>query len=62
VISTGKDREDFNNPIKPENWTEIYRFKDGEYKLLSHKDLIEKPKTKPVSPSPKAPASPHKVK
>jgi hypothetical protein len=41
VISRGKDREDFGHPIKPENWTEIYRFKDGKYKLLSHKDFIE---------------------
>jgi hypothetical protein len=41
VISTGNDREDFNHPIKPENWTEIYRFKGGKYKLLSHKDFIE---------------------
>ncbi|MGB9408690.1 MAG: hypothetical protein WCA89_14220 [Terracidiphilus sp.] len=51
VISRGNDREDFNHPVKSENWTEIYRFKDGKYRLLRHRDFIEvrKPKRTPVS-------------
>jgi hypothetical protein len=44
VISRGNSNED-NIHLKPENWTEIYRFKDGEYKLLSHKDLVEAKKS-----------------
>ncbi len=61
VISKGNSSQDGEH-LKPENWTEIYRFEGGKYKLLSHKDFIEKPKTKPVSPSPETPASLHKVK
>ncbi|MGA3134658.1 MAG: hypothetical protein ABSC88_01560 [Terracidiphilus sp.] len=41
VISRGEDRADFDHPMKHENWTEIYRFKDGKYRLLSHKDFVE---------------------
>jgi len=41
VISRGEDRVDFDHPLKHENWTEIYRFKDGKYRLLSHKDFVE---------------------
>jgi len=41
VISRGNDRGDFGHPVKPENWTEIYRFRDGRYRLLRHKDSIE---------------------
>jgi hypothetical protein len=41
VISTGNYRDKYDQPLKPENWTETYRFKDGEYKLLSHKDLSQ---------------------
>lgn len=35
VVSKG------NSKNKPENWTEIYRFEDGKYKLLSHQDSVE---------------------
>ena len=50
VISRGKDRQDYAHPVKPENWTEIYRFSDGKYKLLSHKDFvrIREPQKKPI--------------
>jgi hypothetical protein len=41
VISRGKDREDYDHPIKPENWTEIYRFHNGKYRLIRHEDFIE---------------------
>jgi len=41
VISRGTDRQDLGHPVQPENWTEIYRFKDGKYRLLSHKDFTE---------------------
>jgi hypothetical protein len=47
AISRGNYRED-DTHLKPENWTEIYRFKDGEYRLLSHKDFNDanRPATK----------------
>ncbi len=41
VISRGTDREDYNHPLKKENWTEIYRFSNGKYRLLQHADFIE---------------------
>jgi len=50
VISRGEDREDYNHPIKPENWTEIYRFRDGKYRLVSHTDIIEPEKR--IKPNP----------
>lgn len=34
VISRGYDRENFAHPIKSENWTEIYTFENGKYRLL----------------------------
>jgi hypothetical protein len=40
VISRGEDSNDGTH-LKPENWTEIYRFKDGKYRLLSHRDFTE---------------------
>jgi hypothetical protein len=40
VVSRGNSSDDGVH-LKPENWTEVYRFKDGEYKLLSHKDFVE---------------------
>lgn len=57
VISRGNDRENFNHPAKPESWTEIYRFKDGRFKLLRHTDFIEKPLQKPAQHTPVPPAS-----
>jgi hypothetical protein len=45
VISRGEDREDYVHPIKPENWTEIYRFRNGKYRLIHHMDFIETNKT-----------------
>lgn len=41
VISRGEDKEDYVHPLKPENWTEIYRFRDGKYRLIRHVDVIE---------------------
>lgn len=40
VTSHGKDREDYVHPIKAANWTEIYRFRDGKYRLIHHEDFI----------------------
>jgi hypothetical protein len=42
VISMGTYREDLNHPIKLENWTETYEFRDGEYRLLQHRKYVEK--------------------
>ena len=61
VISRGNSSKDLVH-LKPENWTEIYRFKDGKYKLLSHKDFIENPKPKPVHSLPETSATPRQVK
>jgi hypothetical protein len=33
VISRGEDGENYGHPFKSENWTEIYSFKDGKYRL-----------------------------
>lgn len=41
LISRGEDRENYGHPIKPENWTEIYRFEDGRYKLVRRTNVIE---------------------
>jgi hypothetical protein len=38
VTSSGTYRQDSGHPVKPEDWTEIYRFRDGVYRLLSHQD------------------------
>jgi hypothetical protein len=40
VISRGTSSEDLTH-LKPENWTEIYRFSDGKYKMLRHRDFGE---------------------
>jgi hypothetical protein len=45
VISRGNSSKD-NLHLKPESWTEIYRFRDGQYKLLQHRDFIEVKKLK----------------
>jgi hypothetical protein len=59
LISRGDVSNDLVH-LKPENWTEVYRFKDGKYRLLSHKNSIEiaiphhqpqkRPKPKPTDP------------
>jgi len=41
VISRGIGRQDYGHPLQTENWTEVYRFRDGEYRLLSRKDFTE---------------------
>jgi len=41
VISRGTDREDYSHPLKQENWTEVYRFSNGKYRLLRHTDFVE---------------------
>ncbi len=51
VISRGSSMPDYNHPVKPENWTEIYSFKDGRYRLVRRTVLhetnpIERPKGK----------------
>ena len=40
VISRGESSKDTTH-LTPENWTEIYVFKDGKYRLLSHRDFTE---------------------
>jgi hypothetical protein len=40
VISRGTSSKD-NVHSRPENWTEIYRFKEGKYNLLRHRNFIE---------------------
>jgi hypothetical protein len=51
VISRGASSKDLVHS-KPENWTETYRFSDGKYKLIHHRDFIEvrKPKSKNSRP------------
>ena len=41
VLSRGQDRKDLNHPVRAENWTEIYRFTEGKYRLLRHIDFVE---------------------
>ncbi|MGA2571223.1 MAG: hypothetical protein ABSF23_11950 [Terracidiphilus sp.] len=48
VISRGYDREDFGHPIKAQNWTEIYTFKDGKYKLVRRTAFTEVKKAEEV--------------
>lgn len=50
VISRGDNHDDWGQPTKTQDWTEVYRFKDGRYRLLSHKDFIE---TRKPAPKPK---------
>ncbi len=40
VISRGNASEDAAHP-KAENWTEVYRFKDGMYRLLRRTEFVE---------------------
>ncbi len=40
VISRGNASEDAAHP-KAENWTEVYRFKDGKYRLLRRTEFVE---------------------
>jgi len=50
VISRGHDREDLNHPIKSENWTEVYTFKNGKYTLSRRTAFTEvKKSAKPAS-------------
>jgi hypothetical protein len=51
AISRGVGTKDLVHP-KPENWTEAYRFSDGKYKLLHHRNFIEVKKAKSKSPRP----------
>ena len=50
VSSRGLDRRGPKASLRSENWTETYRFSDGKYKLISHKDFleVEKPNSKPT--------------
>ena len=48
AISRGSSEE--SSRLKTENWTEIYRFKNGKYQLLSHKDSIDLKKSPEKSP------------
>jgi hypothetical protein len=41
VVSRGRDQQDQDHPMKQENWTEVYRFSGGKYKLLRHTDFVE---------------------
>jgi hypothetical protein len=43
VISRGNDIPDTGTSrrLKDVNWTEIYRFSNGKYRLLQHKDFLE---------------------
>lgn len=41
VISRGKDREDLAHPLVNENWTDVYRFSRGEYRLIRHTAFAE---------------------
>ena len=41
VISRGDNRDNWGHATKTQDWTEVYRFKDGQYRLLRHKDFIE---------------------
>ena len=54
VISRGNSSKDLVH-LKPENWTEIYHFKDGKYKLLSRKEFVE---AKKPAPKPKVKSTP----
>jgi hypothetical protein len=61
VISRGNSSKD-NIHLKPENWTEIYRFKDGKYRLIQHNDFTEIQRSKSAHLTPAPPASSGKVK
>jgi hypothetical protein len=42
VISRGLDARGTKTSLKPQNWTNIYQFKDGKYQLVQHQQFIEK--------------------
>lgn len=50
VISRGSDESGATASLKAENWTAVYQFKDGKYKLVRHQDFIESK----AGPSPKS--------
>lgn len=41
VISRGSDRSGANASLMAQNWTDVYQFKDGKYKLVRHQKFIE---------------------
>lgn len=43
VISRGTSWQGWNHPVRPENWTEIFTFKDGKYRL-SHRTMFSEVK------------------
>lgn len=54
VISRGTSRRNDVGPLQPENWTAIYRFRDGKYRLLKRTAFTEAQKRKaPAAHSPK---------
>jgi hypothetical protein len=41
VISRGLDETGPKTSLKTQNWTDVYQFKDGKYKLVRHQKFIE---------------------
>jgi len=41
VISRGSSWEDYNHPVKRENWSAIYSFKNGKYRLVRKTSFAE---------------------
>jgi hypothetical protein len=41
VISRGLDESGPKMSLKAQNWTDVYQFKDGKYKLVRHQKFIE---------------------
>jgi hypothetical protein len=41
VISRGLDEAGPKTSLKAQNWTDVYQFKDGKYKLVRHQSFIE---------------------
>jgi hypothetical protein len=41
VISRGLDESGPKTSLKAQNWTDVYQFKDGKYKLVRHQEFIE---------------------
>lgn len=41
VISRGLDESGPKMSLKAQNWTDVYQFKDGKYKLVRHQNFIE---------------------
>lgn len=42
VISRGRDETGPKSALKPQNWTDVYQFKEGKYKLVRHQRFFEK--------------------